>query len=84
MKSSKNIGGLKVEDVWLFTKKNCGLCDEVRELLSLFDVSIKELDIEEDPLLLEKYMLEIPVVKIGEEEMDYRTIDYFELEKRLQ
>ncbi|SFJ43668.1 Glutaredoxin [Halobacillus dabanensis] len=71
-------------DVVLFSKKNCGLCDEVRELLSLFEVSIKELDIEKDPVLQEKYMLEIPVVKIGGEELDYRSIDYFELEKRLQ
>ena len=73
-----------MEDVVLFTKKKCGLCDEVRDLLSLFNISIKELDIEEDPVLLEKYMLEVPVVKIGAEELDYPSIDYYELEKRLQ
>ncbi|RDY70394.1 glutaredoxin family protein [Halobacillus trueperi] len=73
-----------MSEVILYVKKNCGLCDEVKDLLSLFDVKVILVDIESDPALLEKYMLEIPVLKIGEEELDYREIDYFELMKRLQ
>ncbi|REJ10130.1 glutaredoxin family protein [Halobacillus trueperi] len=73
-----------MSEVILYVKENCGLCDEVKDLLSLFDVKVILVDIESDPALLEKYMLEIPVLKIGEEELDYREIDYFELMKRLQ
>ena len=73
-----------MSEVILYVKENCGLCDEVKDLLSLFDVKVILVDIESDPALLEKYMLEIPILKIGEEELDYREIDYFELMKRLQ
>lgn len=73
-----------MQTVVLFRKNGCTLCDEVRALLSLFSVEVSEVDIETDPELHEKYFLEIPVVRINEEELDYRTIDYFELQKRLQ
>lgn len=73
-----------MKKVTLFTKENCGLCDEVRSMLSLFEVTIEEVDIEKNKILFERYMFEIPVVRIGEEELDYRLIDYMELEKRLQ
>ncbi len=68
----------------LYSKKTCPLCDEVRDLVSLFHVELKEVNIEDDPYLHQKYMFEIPVLKIGNEELDYRQINYFELEKRLQ
>lgn len=74
---------ISVPFVKLYMKKNCSLCNEVRDLLSLFEVKIVEIDIEIDPALLEKYMLEIPVIDIGGEKLDYRSIDYSELEKRL-
>lgn len=69
--------------VTLYTRNKCPLCDEVRNLISLFNVKVIEVDIETDPALLEKYMFEVPVLQIGEEELDYRSIDYLELEKRL-
>ncbi|MYL70072.1 glutaredoxin family protein [Halobacillus litoralis] len=77
-------GGLYMSEVILYVKENCGLCEEVKGLLSLFDVAVVLVDIGTDPVLLDKYMLEVPVLKIGEEELDYRNIDYFELMKRLQ
>ncbi|MEC3883242.1 glutaredoxin family protein [Halobacillus sp. HZG1] len=73
-----------MSEVILYVKENCGLCEEVKDLLSLFDVAVVLVDIGTDPVLLDKYMLEVPVLKIGEEELDYRNIDYFELMKRLQ
>ncbi|MBN9655970.1 glutaredoxin family protein [Halobacillus sp. GSS1] len=73
-----------MSEVILYVKENCGLCEEVKDLLSLFDVAVVLVDIGTDPVLLNKYMLEVPVLKIGEEELDYRHIDYFELMKRLQ
>ncbi|MCA1021345.1 glutaredoxin family protein [Halobacillus litoralis] len=73
-----------MQGIVLYTKKECTLCDEVRALLDLFSVEVTEIDIESDPELHEKYFLEIPVVRIKEEELDYRSIDYFELQKRLQ
>ncbi|MGP4061330.1 glutaredoxin family protein [Halobacillus sp. H74] len=73
-----------MSEVILYTRNKCPLCEEVRNLISLFNVDVIEIDIETDPVLLENYMFEVPVLKIGNYELDYRSIDYFELEKRLQ
>ncbi|QAS53763.1 thiol-disulfide isomerase [Halobacillus litoralis] len=73
-----------VSEVILYTRNKCPLCEEVRNLITLFNVDVIEIDIETDPVLLENYMFEVPVLKIDNYELDYRSIDYFELEKRLQ
>ena len=56
-------------NVTLFTKKNCGLCDEVKEelkaLQTQFPHRLVEVDIESDVALLEKYGKIIPVVEVG-------------------
>ncbi|WP_241655875.1 glutaredoxin family protein [Halobacillus litoralis] len=73
-----------MSEVILYTRNKCPLCEEVRNLITLFNVDVIEIDIETDPVLLENYMFEVPVLKIDNYELDYRSIDYFELEKRLQ
>ncbi|RWZ54971.1 glutaredoxin family protein [Halobacillus fulvus] len=71
----------------LYMKKNCPLCDEIRSLIDVFtgeyDIHIKEIDIELSEELLEKYMLEVPVIEVNGETLDYRSIDYVSIEKRL-
>ncbi|MBA2175635.1 glutaredoxin family protein [Halobacillus locisalis] len=71
----------------LYIKRECPLCDEVKSLLDLFEdtyaLEIEEIDIEQDDELLERFMLEVPVVEINGETMDYRSVDYLSLEKRL-
>lgn len=71
----------------MYTKKHCPLCDEVRSLIDLFSIDytiqLRELDIEEDESLMKKYMFEVPVLEVNGVEMDYRSIDYVSLEKRL-
>lgn len=56
-------------NVTLFTKRNCGLCDEVKEELKAlqpqFPHRLVEVDIESDVALLEKYGKIIPVVEVG-------------------
>ncbi|TGB02295.1 glutaredoxin family protein [Halobacillus salinus] len=73
--------------VTIFLKNNCPLCDEVKSLLDLFmkdyAIVMEEIDIEKDEKLLEKYFLEVPVIRINGEELDYRSIDYFSIENRL-
>ncbi len=55
--------------VTLYTRKECHLCEQVKEdLLALqsdFPHRLVEIDIESDPALLEKYHLEIPVLEVG-------------------
>ncbi|ELK47987.1 glutaredoxin family protein [Halobacillus sp. ACCC02827] len=73
-----------MKEVVLYSRPGCKLCEEVKQLIELFDAHVLEVNIEDNPDLLEKYILEIPVVDISGETLDYRSIDYFQLEKRLQ
>ncbi|MGR4024458.1 glutaredoxin family protein, partial [Bacillus sp. ZZQ-131] len=54
--------------VVLYTKKNCGLCVQAKQVLQEvqceYSFQIEEIDIYEDNDLLEKYHLMIPVVEI--------------------
>ncbi|MBI5351587.1 MAG: DUF2085 domain-containing protein [Chloroflexi bacterium] len=56
-------------NVTLYTRKDCGLCDEVKahlkELQSQYPHNLAEVDIESDSALLAKYLVEIPVVEVG-------------------
>ena len=55
--------------VVLYTREDCGLCDELREILEALQEEIphvlREVDIEADPELLKRYHDRIPVVKVG-------------------
>ncbi|MCA0971656.1 glutaredoxin family protein [Halobacillus litoralis] len=76
-----------MNDLILYVKKNCPLCDEITALIELFksdyEMKFEEVDIETDEKLLERYMLEVPVLYVNGEELDYRSIDYLSIEKRL-
>ncbi|MBM7551351.1 glutaredoxin family protein [Thalassobacillus pellis] len=77
-----------MKKVILYTKENCCLCDEAKELLEILkyehDFTIIEKDIYQDDELLERYQIEIPVVVIEGEELNCEQIDLFSLKKRLQ
>ncbi|HYN44503.1 MAG TPA: glutaredoxin family protein [Candidatus Limnocylindrales bacterium] len=55
-------------NVTLYSKKECHLCDIAKEELTSiqreFDFSIKEVDIEKDTLVFEKFKHLIPVVEV--------------------
>lgn len=55
--------------ITLYTRKDCGLCNEAKaELAALeseFPHRLAEVDIESDPALLKKYLVSIPVLEIG-------------------
>ncbi len=56
-------------DVTLFTRRECGLCDQVKAVLETlqedFPHRLIEIDIEADPALLQQYAQRIPVLRIG-------------------
>lgn len=55
--------------VTLYTRKGCGLCEEVKTELSALEAELPhrlaEVDIESDPALLKRYLTAIPVLEIG-------------------
>ncbi|WP_407270777.1 glutaredoxin family protein [Radiobacillus sp. PE A8.2] len=62
-----------------YTKKQCPLCEEAKDLLlSLqpeFTFQLEEIDIYEDDQLLEAYQLMIPVIEVDEKQVTYGNID---------
>ncbi len=53
-----------MSDVILFSTSGCHLCEEAEALLAQLDVKFLIQDIIDDPLLVEKYGIIIPVVFI--------------------
>lgn len=66
-------------EVLLYTKQECGLCDEAKAVLhqvmaGVPDARLREVDIASDPALMERFAMEIPVVFInGKKRFKYRV-----------
>ncbi|MBC7473565.1 MAG: glutaredoxin family protein [Candidatus Sericytochromatia bacterium] len=74
--------------VEIFSKPNCHLCDDLKQIIKKVhqdtEFIIKEIDITKDELLFEKYKYEIPVVHInGLIAFKYR-VDENEFRKKLK
>jgi hypothetical protein len=65
--------------VRLYEKPDCGLCGEVYRALTRvrmdMPLDIERVDIEGDPALFDRYAIRIPVIAIGEDELDAAGID---------
>jgi glutaredoxin len=61
-----------------FTKENCGLCNEAKEIIQSLrlehKIEVTEIDIYSYDELLEKYQLMIPVIQINGETIAYGKI----------
>ena len=61
---------MKYPIVTLYTKENCSLCEaaklELARLHLTYPHRLREVDITQDRALHAKYLLEIPVVEIGD------------------
>ncbi|KUP05195.1 glutaredoxin [Bacillus coahuilensis m2-6] len=77
-----------MDKLLFYTRPGCGLCVEAKDVLLLieedFDLTVEEINIDEQDQLTEKYGLMIPVVEYRGEIVQFGNIDYFSLSKRLQ
>ena len=57
--------------VTLYSRPGCHLCEDARREMELAEpnLEIDEVDVDSDPLLRERYGLDIPVVMAGEREL---------------
>lgn len=74
--------------VVLYTRRDCCLCEEMKELLQRvsgnYPLDLAEVDIDGDPMLQARWNQEIPVLFIeGRKAFKYRTTEP-ELRKRLE
>jgi glutaredoxin len=72
----------------VMTKKDCGLCDEAKEVIEQviadMPAELKMTDIESDSELFERYQEKIPVVLINGEESFVYKVHPITLRKKLE
>ena len=65
--------------VRLMEKPDCGLCDEalasLRRLTRGTPLDIERVDVTRDPTLLDRYVLRVPVLVVGDAELDAAGIE---------
>ncbi len=65
--------------VQLLEKPECGLCAEVYRALRRVSldvpVDVDRVDVTKDPALFDRYALRIPVIRMGERELDAAGLD---------
>ena len=63
----------------LMSRPDCGLCDEalgaLRRLSRRTPLDIERVDVTRDAALLERYVVRVPVLVVGEAELDVAGID---------
>ncbi|WP_225983626.1 MULTISPECIES: glutaredoxin family protein [Bacillaceae] len=78
---------MSVPIIHFYTKKNCPLCEEAKDLLKILQrdmtFTLLEVDIYSNDKLLEQYGLMIPVVEINDQIIQYGRIDLDEIRRYL-
>lgn len=75
-------------DITLYSRPGCHLCEEakasVAPLLREFGAFLREVNIEEDAVLKERYGWDIPVIFIGARKAAKHRIDLAQFRRQLQ
>lgn len=75
-------------DVTLYSKVGCHLCDEAKAtiapLLREFRATLREIDIEGDPILMERFGCDIPVIYIGRKKAAKHRVNLEQFRRQLQ
>jgi glutaredoxin len=75
-------------DVTLCTRPGCHLCDEAKSaiapLLREFGAALREINIDADPVLKERYGWDVPVIFIGPKRVAKHRVDLEQFRRQLQ
>ena len=75
-------------EVTLYTRPGCHLCEEAKvaiaPLLREFGAPLREINIENDPVLEERYGWDIPVVFIGPRKAAKHRVDVEQFRRQLE
>jgi glutaredoxin len=75
-------------DVTLYTKVGCHLCEEAKAaivpLLREFHATLREIDIEGDATLMERFGCDIPVIYIGRKKAAKHRVNLEQFRHQLQ
>lgn len=75
-------------DVTLYSRPGCHLCEEAKAaiapLLREFGAALREVNIDEDTVLKERYGWDIPVIFIGDRKAAKHRVDVAQFRRQLQ
>ncbi len=75
-------------DVTLYTRPGCHLCDEAKAaiapVLDEFGAALREVNIDEDPVLRERYGWDVPVIYIGAHKAAKHRVDLAQFRLQLE
>ena len=75
-------------EITLYTREGCHLCEEAKAaiqlLVSEFSATLREVDIDDDPILHDRYTNDVPVVFLGSKMIAQHRLDPAQLRRQLQ
>lgn len=75
-------------EITLYTREGCHLCDEARvaiiPLLREFGATLREVDIDDDAVLHDRYTNDVPVIFLGSQIVGQHRADLARLRKQLE
>jgi glutaredoxin len=81
-------GAPRPRDVTLYTRPGCHLCEEAKAaitpLLREFGAILREVNIDEDPELRERYGWDVPVIFIGQHKAAKHRVDVVQFRRQLE
>jgi glutaredoxin len=83
-----HLSGCGPHDVTLYTRPGCHLCEEAKAaiapVLREFNAVLREVNIDEHPVLMERYGWDIPVIFIGQRKAAKHRVDLAQFRRQLQ
>jgi glutaredoxin len=74
--------------ITLYTREGCHLCEEAKSsillLLAKYGATLREIDIDDDRTLLDRYTNDVPVVFLGAHKIAEHRVDAGELRRALE
>lgn len=75
-------------EVTLYTRAGCHLCDEAKSqiapMLAEFGARLREVNIDDDPELRERYNLDVPVIFLADRKIAKHRVDPKQFRRQLQ
>jgi glutaredoxin len=75
-------------EITLYTREGCTLCEEARAALvpltREFSTTLREVDIDDDPVLHERYTNDVPVVFLGSRMVAQHRVNVAQLRRQLE
>ena len=75
-------------DITMYMREGCHLCEEAKAamtpLLAEFGAKLHEVDIDDDPILLERYTNDVPVIFVGSQFFAQHRVDLARLRRQLK